>query len=530
MDNAAKSVPSFNLWTEPWIMVERADGALEWRGIADVLLDAHAHRAIYHPSPLVVVGIHRLLVAVLQVALDPHKPRDLRRILDGGRFPREPIERFGAQYAGRFDLFSENEPFLQSADLPLQPGKKDKTKSAAIFVTEIASGSEVTHFRHGNESGYALCPVCIACGLTTIPCFAASGGRSFQPSINGVPPIYVLPGGRTLFESLAASMILPPNQPQVASKSKDRSWWTREPVVERGLELDEVGYLHSLTFPARRVRVHPERVNSTCTWCGTFTLWGGRTMVFEMGECRPKGAPAWFDPFVAYRIPAGDSERGPTPIRPTQGRALWREYAALFLKGPAADGKDSPNTKRPSVLDQLDALDPTGSYAMYPLRCIGIRYRGDAKVFEWLDAGFDVPAALLRDDTAWLFVDESVDFAEKCDAVIQSTFKEAFRSESKQEHYINLRRRMGNAFWTALAEPFRELILVLSHASPDEKEHQRLGWAEAVVNAAQRVFEQTAQTVGDDAASLRGRVQGERRCRARLYQQEEKFLTGGRES
>jgi len=246
-----------------------------------------------------------------------------------------------------------------------------------------------------------------------------------------------------------------------------------------------------------------------------------------MGECRPKDAPSWFDPFAAYRLPTGDSGKVPTPIRPAHGRALWREYAGLFLKSPTAGGRERQNTKRPSVLDQLDVLDPAGDYGMYPMRCVGIRTDMKAKIFEWVDAGFDVPAALLRDDAAWLLVDESIDFAGKCGAAIQAEFRNAFKGDAKQEHYGNLRKRMSDAFWTALAEPFRRFVLALSEASPAAGEEQRVAWADTVTREGQRSFEQAAAAVGDDAASLRKRVQGERRCRSRLYYLKEKSLKGG---
>ncbi|MCB0109796.1 MAG: type I-E CRISPR-associated protein Cse1/CasA, partial [Caldilineaceae bacterium] len=58
--------PTFNLWTEPWITVETYDGGTVLTSIFDVLLNAHTYKDIYDPSPLVIVGIHRLLTAIVQ--------------------------------------------------------------------------------------------------------------------------------------------------------------------------------------------------------------------------------------------------------------------------------------------------------------------------------------------------------------------------------------------------------------------------------------------------------------------------------
>ena len=70
----SQSEPSFNLWSVPWITLEQQDGTLAKDRHRGALLRASDFRAIYDPSPLVVVGIHRLLAAILQDALDPRRP------------------------------------------------------------------------------------------------------------------------------------------------------------------------------------------------------------------------------------------------------------------------------------------------------------------------------------------------------------------------------------------------------------------------------------------------------------------------
>ena len=44
----------------------------------------------------------------------------------------------------------------------------------------------------------------------------------------------------------------------------------------------------------------------------------------------------WRDPFAAYRIPKKE-DAPPLPIRPVEGRALWREFRGLFLPHHAND-------------------------------------------------------------------------------------------------------------------------------------------------------------------------------------------------
>jgi CRISPR system Cascade subunit CasA len=506
--------PAFNLWTEPWITLEKHDGAIEHAGIEQVLLNADAYRAIYDPSPLTVVGIHRLLVAILQFVIQPKRDADLKNLWKLGKFPRDLIEAFGRQYARRFDLFSEKEPFLQSADIPLLAGKN--SKPVAYLAPEIPAGTGITHYRHGGEDEQIFCPACAALGLVTIPAFATSGGAGIKPSINGVPPTYILPGGKTLFESLAASLTRSDYQPEVASRKKDDVWWVRKPVVVKSSIVHEVGYLHSLTFAARRVRLHPETLHTRCSRCNMESEWAVRQMVFEMGESRPKDAAFWFDPFAAYKI---DKDK-PIPFRPVEGKAAWREFASLFL---VTKGEGRSQTRRPAILEQIAGLDLVTDQPVYPFRCIGLRTDMKAKVFEWMDAGFDVPPAMLGDVSAGLEVREATDFAAECAYIIGRQFRQYFGGKSKKsERNKGLRVRMGNGYWSALAEPFRHYIL--KTASHEERDKARKEWADVVQKQARLAFRTTVDMLGDDAETLSQGAIAEKWCNINLAKERKEYL------
>ena len=507
--------PSFNLWTDPWIPLEKGNGGIETVGIQQVLLQAAEYRAIYDPSPLVVVGIQRLLVAILQFALMPEKNGDLKKLWRAGRFPREALAKFGQSYAHRFNLFSEKEPFLQSADLPLAMGKN--TKPVAYLAPEVPAGTAITHYRHGVEDEQVFCPACAARGLMTIPAFSTSGGAGIKPSINGVPPIYILPGGGSLFESLTASLICPEWQPQIASRKKDDVWWVRKPVVGKGVEVREVGYLHSLTFPARRIRLYPEQLDRLCSRCNAKSLWMVRKMIFEMGESRPKSAEFWFDPFAAYRI---DSKKGPIPIRPNEGKATWREFTSLFLRAPA-DG--DTHTQRPRVLDQIADLELDYKQSTYPFRCVGLRTDMKAKVFEWVEAGFDVPPAMLRDESAGPDVRDALDFAAQCGRVIGSTFRQYFGGKArKSERQKALRIRMENTYWSLLSDPFRRYVLKVADLEQRPAAHKE--WGDTVLKRAHAAFQEAMDSVGDDAEGLSQRAVAEKWCNIRLVNQRKEYL------
>ncbi len=510
--------PSFNLWTDPWITAERRDGSRTDLSLEQTLIQAPNLLALYDPNPLVVVGIHRLLTAIVQDIMAPQSTADLRMIWRVGGFPEAKIRAFGEQYAQRFDLFSEDAPFLQSADLPLFPEKRENKWEIAILFYELPTSTFVAHYQHGLSSDHIFCPTCAARGLLTLPAFASSGGAGIKPSINGVPPIYVLPGGNTLFERLWASLILPEYQPKAASTTVDAVWWRHDPVVEYKAIVHEVSYLHSLTFPARRVRLHPTPMTEPCTRCGAKSAWGVRTMIYQMGESRPDEAMPWLDPFAAYR----EHGEAPTPIRPQKGKALWREFAGLFLPMTKEEGQKE-HTLPPNVLYQRGNVtqDIGPDYALFPVYCVGLRTDMKAKIFEWLEASFDVPAALLQDVNASDVVRTGIEFATDCARTIASAFHKSFSREGS-EQYTEFKNRMIDAYWAALADPFRGFINGV--AIRDTRETARRAWLEVVVTIGNRVFKAASESVGSQADALRKRVEGQALCGAWLGKKQKDAL------
>ncbi len=526
---------TFNLWTEPWITLEKEQGDVEQLSIAETLKRAQEYRAIFESSPLVVVGIHRLLVAVLQAMLDPQENNDLKRLWRGGKFPVNVIEEFGKSFAHRFDLFSKKEPFMQSADLPIQPDKKSKISYVSRLTYDIPSGSYVTHYRHGNENDASFCPMCVAKHLVTIPAFASSGGAGIKPSLNGVPPIYVIPGGRNLFESLTASLVCPPYQPEVRSK-KDTPWWEHKPIIKSGEEIEKIGYGYSLTFPARRVRVHPQTKSSNCIRCGATTELPTSTVILEMGETRPENAEVWLDPFVAYIFPKEKSSKNKKidskpfrktdkafPIRPNHRRkawAIWREFAGLFLLERRKSDSKQSETRRPKVIEQYLALDLPAQQTL-GYRCVSLTTDGKGKIFSWADAGFDIPPTVLKDENAAIDIRVATNFSSECGDEIVRIFLSSFRRTKSKQHEV-VANRMVETYWERLANPFRQYVLKMNE--PESLDVAQQFWADEVVGSARNTFNQAAQSLGDDAERLAQHAKAEKELNIQLSKKRKEFL------
>jgi CRISPR system Cascade subunit CasA len=511
--------------------VVRPDGRSQEVGIAAALAEAHLLAALSDPSPLVAAGTHRLLVAVLQALYAPQSLDDLASLLRAGYVDPARLEAFAAEHAARFDLFDPEAPFLQTGDVPLDGWRKPEKgqkhpwadpKPVAALFAEVPAETNRAHFHHVTDESHRVCPACCARGLVTIPAFASSGGAGIRPSINGVPPVYVLPAGASLFESLALSLTAPDYQPRVADPQHAAvAIWNGPPVVAKNQPVGAVGYLESLTFPARRMRLYPRPDPAACTHCGQRSPVTVSTMLFEMGHWLSEGSGTWDDPFVAFRPPQkrpGREDAGLRPVRPEEGKALWREYASLLLS------QEQNLELRPAVVRQSVALinrgvlDPDRELRF---RCVGLRTDGKAKIFEWLDEALDAPPTLLTDVDRAYHVEQALGQARDAEYILSSSFDRHFRPErtlgervdQRVVRFKTLRARMLAMFWSRLAEPFRQFVVDL--AETDESALQ--AWSSGLVRVGHQTFDETAAQAGDRADALRARVEAQDECAGRLW-------------
>lgn len=502
----------FNLWNDPWIRVLRSDGGREELSIHATLLRAHELRALHDPSPLTGVGIHRLLTAILQSIYMPESLGEIAAVLNAGCFDPTLINEFGTQFSRRFGLFDLTAPFMQTADAPVKPGKEAKT--VAYLLTEVPAGTNRAHFHHVTDDAHRLCPACCARALVVMPAFASSGGAGIKPSINGVPPIYLLPVGATLMHSLARSLTTIDYQPAVADPFRStEAAWSGAVVIPKAQEVMEVGYLESLTFPARRVRLYPQPYQGRCTQCGAVSGVAVSEMLYQMGLSRPKERELWRDPFAAFRLSGKEKLLS---VKPQEGHALWREYGTLLLNDA---------TLRPAILAQTsDMID--GEYidstSLLHFRCVGLRTDGKAKSFEWFDETLDVPPALLHNAAGAQVVRQALERADALDQSISGIFAAMFRPHKEREWFKTLRERMRATYWAQLATPFRALVSDTGERFDYDALDRR--WGKDVLQVGEKVAYETLQQVGDGADLLMRRVRAEHRIAGVLGKHRKEWL------
>lgn len=242
----------YSLLDKEWIPVLYRDGQLKRVGIRKVFEEAIRIRQIAASNPMDRVALLRFLLALLYWC----KGNPPGGAYSGGSFPKEWFAKLDDR-KDCFNLLGEGKRFYQCKSREDKSGKL----SSNYLVHEVPTGTNLWHFRHSTDGTNGLCPACCAMGLLRLSVFATSGGRGKPPGINAKPPIYVLPLG----PSLANTLLL--TWREVSASNLGTPAWENPdlPLPEQG----KVPLLTGLTWLPRRVWLDdPEEPVAGCISCG----------------------------------------------------------------------------------------------------------------------------------------------------------------------------------------------------------------------------------------------------------------------
>lgn len=293
-----------NVFTDPILI--GPEGLLS---IRDALVLAHRIPHVYANSIQETFSVHRFLAAILQDIHRPLELSDILHIINQRMFPPALIDGWIQRHP------IDPEDFLQV------PNLIGHAKTVGYLTSDIPVGSNSIHFRHSMlDEGKMFCPRCCTLGLINVAAWQQIGGQGLQASLNGAPPLYVLPEGKSLFETLALSLI-------VHDLSIGVGAWER-PIKKAEIN-DPLGYLDGLTFMPRQVKIFYDHISGVCSRCGEPSDTLAEEMYFSSGE-KYKGT-AWRDPYAGYK-PAKD-KKSITPIRAFGSRGDWQAFCGGILTG-----------------------------------------------------------------------------------------------------------------------------------------------------------------------------------------------------
>jgi CRISPR type I-E-associated protein CasA/Cse1 len=382
---------SYDLLTEAFVPCARLDGTVDELGLVDLYRQAHTIREIADPSPMTTFGMYRLLLATLQWLRPLAEHSEWADLWRTNRFPEELVEALHDRGRGRFDLLDDQYPFYQervSADAATRP--------AADLLYEVPGDTEINLFRHTYDSRLSLCLACCAKGLIRLPAFGTQGGRGLAPSINNAPPMYFLPLGDNLFQTLLLN---------VADIRFDHDLPAWEGTTTSG----PIGVQEGLTWRCRTVGIDASRlVSGTCCLCGRVSSRTVGQLVCRMGRSRREESHRpWRDPHVAYI----EKDRGASELRPTDVASVarwgaWRDAWSAIL--PQPDGPCSVQSIETAIA-RLRAVHPVRDLSVL---LVGLHSR-QAKRLHDQQARWTVPSSLFDSPQAVRSLRNALDLADQ---------------------------------------------------------------------------------------------------------------------
>ena len=499
----------FDVFREPWITCVSAGGDVSDYGIEGLFERAHELSEIVDPSPLVVVGVLRLLQAVLLSALEIDDEDRWLELWEAGRFDGDSMERVRECCSGRMDLFDAERPFYQSGDIG-GATPSEESKSVGYLFAEFATGVNVAHYSHILERDHAFCEVCCAKGVVTLSAFATAGGPGIRPSIAGEGPLYVIPVGDSLFRTLLLNNPLADFRSPTASDADAGPCWLAGNPVPYRQEKSSAGFVESLTWQPRRLRLLSPISAGHCTRCGRHSSRLTTRIVYRQGWFRSKEAASWVDPWVAY---IWDENGGSHAVRVREERATWRDAEALFLSATPQVTPDRRGTPtRPRVVNQIHHLVRELGVGRDEVvfQAVGLRASKD-KVFEWRNDRFELPEVVLHDSTAVVLTRalRQAETAAKCLAEALLHLHPAMsRSNPKKG---DIRKAMADVvlagqrkFWSDLEPVFRVRLFDERLAGNEQGQADWLSeWTQIDRRTVVEALEVTLTTSDDTADGLR---------------------------
>lgn len=503
--------PFFNLVDEPWIPCLLLANRSQDLSLRDVLCRAHQIREIYHPSPLVVTAIHRLLLAVLHRNFGPATDTEWLALWRRGCWDAARIKKYLQQWHERFFLWHPERPFYQ---VPYLEGERQHPIQR--LAQEAAAGNNPVFFdHHYNEAPAAFSPAQAACYLLARQQYDIGFGKSKPFYFTDSPLIrgYTLfLSGQNLFETLALNLVRYNDDEPMPCTSADLPVWERDQLPApdpRGNLLD--GYLHYLTWQSRRIHLlPPEGKPPVCRYCQILQNWK-----------LPENPP--LDPFKTYRQ---DKKRGPVPLSLNPEKAVWRDCHTLFEPENRSRVLKELARRVLVVRDGSRELLPAYQFTITGL----VTESGKAaQVILWRQERLPLPLAYLEDRELLGALRLALETAENTARLLRDALWRVAgrilvpdlggpRRQTDAKEVSRLVDSWGpeRRYWAQLEVPFLELLVALPQdQSRDDEDEVEYGgkvlpdWREQVTAAARRVFTDLAVALEPSCRSLRAVAQEE---------------------
>lgn len=488
---------SFNLIDQPWIPCLRTRGAMEDMSLRETLIQAHELSAVQGDSPLETAALYRLLLAILHSALrGPRSRAEWADLWQAGKWDVDLLDLYFNQWHHRFDLFDPQRPFYQAED------DRVKAKSVTSLVFEMASGNNAVLFDHHTEAeGVSLPAAKAARTLIAAQSFSLAGLSPVKENFTDSPwsrGVIFLMEGDNLFCTLALNLLRFTEYEPMPNLSLDQPAWEMADPFQPARHFPN-GYLDYLTWQNRKILLIPE---------GSPTEPIVRNMTASPGLRLDASV---LDPMKHYRV---DSERGNLVLRFSEGRALWRDSAALLHL------EDDRAVRPPATFHFIARLvedELVDSQQLYRFMALGMA-NDQAKVEFFREEHLPLPLPYLKQSALVSVLSAALTLAEQCRSALWNsislmallvispksdgkTWKDIDRISKEQAAALYNHWAVERYYWSGLEIPFLALLRDL----PEDALAINT-WEETVRSAAWRSFERAEKLAGVDTQALKSAV------------------------
>lgn len=455
----------FNLIDEKWITCIKHDGKHEKISLKEALTNGIEYKEIYHESPLVTVGIHRLLLAILYRIFKVDSFAKSRDLYENG-LPIKQINEYLEQWKKRFYLVDDAYPFYQVAGIRMDEGK---FVSVNVLVMEAASGHNKTLFDHSMDDkfyctapeaaryliaaqGYGLCGICKKL------IYKGEDKKIDQNYFNTA----LVSGGVIWVSGANLDETLRFNLSPIDTRNNDIPIWENDSSISIIQKTTANGILDLLTFQGRIILLQPELYGSSLLF---------KKMVYTQGR---KLVGLSIDPMMAYKrkVDKKGNDLGLYPVPISEDKSSWRNSNSLFVQ-------ETNDHKPPRVFITLSRLRQErllDSQRELVVNMAGI-CSDKAKAVLWRHDKIPVLASIFENPLETellgdlLKISESI--ARKLESSIYYLCQKYLESENKQADKDDVKKLKDHinplkTYWFSLEPIFYEILISIDKSSENE--------------------------------------------------------------
>lgn len=398
----------YDVSREPWLPVLMQDGSHQKLSLADVFSEAHHIEGFDGLNPMESFSIHRFLVLFLMDAYRPESLDDILELLDKQVFDDDVIKAYFqlCQNEGvSFDLFDTRRPFMQ-APYDASYDTTSHLKPVAVLDYTLPSGNNPVHFVHQFEADSVLNPDQTFIELLTNLIFCTSGLQG-PSGVYGAPPLFFVPQGKNLFETLVLSM-QPLSEADLADDAEKTLWRNTRKVIPKQV-IARTSFWYGMFFPSRRVLLQEEN--------------GKVRHIYYQAGLNFEGYESWRDPYVLY---IRNKKGVRTSLKPSLDKEIWRNIGTLMFDFSLA----------PAILQQLVEI-----LEEYPKKTIPIMTYGavtNQAAYEGVQQGvLKLDVRIANDYYKRMYICKAVKQAELDASILRESLQNLFPDVSEIPQYIH---------------------------------------------------------------------------------------------